>query len=151
MIAIAISLACLTTAIALTSATGTIFEKLTHGKIPYKLGVTLCSLVSVFLSIKSVDEIIKYAVNILLFIYPITFTLILLLLLFGRFVTARLPYMMGIATTAVISLLSVLRNLNVDMLADVKGTLPLHSYQLEWLLPSFSVFIIFAILKKTDS
>ncbi|WP_203970499.1 branched-chain amino acid transport system II carrier protein [Capnocytophaga stomatis] len=152
VMAIAIAFACLTTAIALTSATGSIFEKMSKGRIPYKLGVTLCTIISAFISVNSVDSIINYAINILLFIYPIVFTLILYILLFGRFVQSKTPFVASIVATALVSLISVLKNLNLnwnlEFLFRIKEALPLNSYHLEWLLPSLVVFVIFAIFGK---
>src|SRR5690606_39955359 len=52
-IAISIALACLTTAIALTSAVGTFFSSLTKGKLSYKLLVTVCCIASCVLDRKS--------------------------------------------------------------------------------------------------
>ncbi|MFK8282320.1 branched-chain amino acid transport system II carrier protein [Capnocytophaga cynodegmi] len=152
VMAIAIAFACLTTAIALTSATGSIFEKMSKDKIPYKLGVTLCTVVSAFISINSVDSIINYAINILLFIYPIVFTLILYILLFGRIVESKKPFIASIVVTALISLISVLKNLNLnwnlDFLFRIKEQLPLNSYHLEWLLPSLITFVIFTTFSR---
>jgi len=149
-IAIAIALACLTTAIALTSAVGAFFEELTQNFISYKTGVIASSLISAVLSINSVDSIIDYAIHILLFIYPIVFTLILYVLLFEKFVSSRLPYIMSILTTALLSLISSLRNMGTEMhhLYDWKEHLPLSDYNLEWLLPSFVVFVTVAVFSK---
>lgn len=150
VIAVAISFACLTTAIALTSATGSIVEKFSSGKISYRTGVIVCTLVSMFFSINSVDEIIVYAINILLFIYPITLTVIIYTLIFSKLVKNKLPYIMTIISTAIISLIAVFENLGLDFktLYKFKKSIPLENYQLEWLLPSFIVFIIFAFFKK---
>lgn len=149
VIAVAIAFACLTTAIALTSATGSILENLTKRKLPYKAGVTLCTLISVFLSINGVDTIIKYAVNILLFIYPIVFTLILTVLVFGSWIREKTPYVAAILVTAFVSIFSVLKNLNIgaDLIGKYKDYLPLSYYGLEWLLPAFATFAFFVLLK----
>lgn len=152
VMAVAIALACLTTAIALTSATGSIFEKMSKGRIPYKLGVSLCTIISAFISVNSVDSIINYAINILLFVYPIVFTLILYILLFGRFVQARTPFIASIVATALVSLVAVLKNLNLnwnlDFLFQMKEALPLNNYHLEWVFPSLVTFVIVAVVAK---
>lgn len=126
------------------------FEELTQNFISYKTGVIASSLISAVLSINSVDSIIDYAIHILLFIYPIVFTLILYVLLFERFVSSRLPYIMSILTTALLSLISSLRNMGTEMhhLYDWKEHLPLNDYNLEWLLPSFIVFVTAAVFSK---
>lgn len=142
VISLTISLACITTAIALTSAVGNFFEEITNKKISYKWVVIICLIISTILSIKNVDEIINYAINILLFIYPITFALILLVLFFGRKVNYRLPYLVSILITAFLSSISILENLNlkINILSDFKKNLPLQEYSVEWLIPSFLGF-----------
>lgn len=104
-----------------------------------------------YLSIKSVDDIIGYAVNILLFIYPITFALILYVLLFGRLVKTRLPYIATIIVTAMISLISVFENIKIDVfgLYELKKIIPLNSHNLEWFIPSLVTFIVFAFISRT--
>src|SRR5690606_5316612 len=76
-IALSIALACLTTAIALTSAVGTFFSQLTKQKLSYQVLVTACCVISCLLSITGVDNIISFAYPILIFVYPIVITLVL--------------------------------------------------------------------------
>lgn len=149
-IAVAIGFACLTTAIALTSAVGDFFEEFTKGKISYKVGVVLCTLVSVVLSVNSVDAIIQYAGLILLFLYPIVFTIILYELLFSNFVRNRIAYLVSIAITAVVSAIAIAEHLNLPLgsLYQFRQWLPLSSYQLEWVLPSLIGFVITTIFVK---
>src|SRR5690606_13523199 len=84
--AICIALACLTTAVALTSAVGSFFSKLAKNKIGYKAIVVICCVISCVLSITGVDNIIEYAYPFLAFIYPIVITLVLYVVLFGKFI-----------------------------------------------------------------
>lgn len=150
VISVAITLACITTAIALSSATGDIFSQLSNGRISYKLGVIICVAVAGILSVNSVDEIIKYAVNILLFVYPIVFTLILLMLVFGKKVKTRVPYFLAILMASLLSLISIGENLGwkVAFLSTMKKAIPLQEYSLEWLLPSFFVFGISCLFSR---
>lgn len=149
-IAIAIGMACLTTAIALTSSVGSFFEELSKGKLPYKAGVLLCTVVSLVLSINDVDSIIQYAAYILLFIYPIVFTIIIDILLFGHRVKAKSPYTFSILVTAMLSLIDSCNSWGVPMegLYALKAQLPLNTYNLGWLLPSLLAFLAVAIFKK---
>lgn len=150
VISVAISLACLTTAIALTSATGAFFENISKGRISYRIAVAVCSIVSLILSVNSVEEIINYAADILIFIYPVTFTLLLLILVFGRKVDYKLPYVLGMLMTALLSLISVFENMKWDFerLYHLKKSIPLSSYNLEWLLPSVIAFWVGYIISK---
>ncbi|MCP2037592.1 branched-chain amino acid transport system II carrier protein [Chryseobacterium sp. HSC-36S06] len=146
VISFAVALACLTTAIALTSAMGSFLEKLTFGKINYKMGVLLTCLVSGYFSVKSVEEIIDYAVVILGFIYPITFALILTVLFFGKLIFSRAPFIAAVTVAALVASLSVFQHFNLfpQSIAQINSWLPLSQHQLGWLLPSFLAFFIAA-------
>ena len=146
VISLAVALACLTTAIALTSAMGSFLEKLTFGKINYKIGVLLTCLVSGYFSVKSVEEIINYAVVILGFIYPITFALILTVLFFGKLIFSRTPFIAAVTVAALVASLSVFQHLSLfpQSVAQINSWLPLSQHQLGWLIPSFLAFFIAA-------
>jgi len=148
-VALAIGFACLTTAIALTSAVGLFSEEVTHQRIPYKVGAIACTLISLVLSINTVDNIINYAIYILLFIYPIVSTLIIIVLFFDRFVNSKLPYILSILVTAIISTIDSCQTLGLpfDKLYEIKSLLPLSDYGLEWFLPALLTFIITAFIK----
>ena len=146
VISVAVAFACLTTAIALSSAMGSFLQELTKGKISYKAGVLITCLVSGYFSVKSVDEIIEYAVVILGFVYPITFALILTVLFFGKMIFSRTPYIAAVTTAGVIALLSVFQHFNIltEPIQAIKNVLPLSEHHLDWLLPSFAAFFIAA-------
>lgn len=150
VISIAVALACLTTAIALTAAMGSFIDKLTKGKISYRVAVILTCIVSGYFSVKSVDEIIEYAVVILSFVYPITFTLILTLLFFGKIIFSKSPYIAAIATAGVVASLTVFKHFGLfSEQIDVLNTwLPLSEHELGWVLPSFLAFFITAGLNR---
>lgn len=144
VISVAVALACLTTAIALSSAMGSFLEQLTKGKISYKVGVIITCLVSGYFSVKSVDEIIEYAVVVLGFIYPITFALILTVLFFGKVVRGRRPFVAAVIAAAVVASFSVFAHFNLfpSVVQQVNDILPLSEHQLGWLMPSFAAFFI---------
>lgn len=146
IISFAVALACLTTAIALTSAMGSFLEELTKGKIGYRAGVVLTCLVSAYFSVKSVEEIIEYAGVILGFVYPITFALILTVLFFGKIIFSKAPFVAAVATAGAVASLSVFQyfNLFTANIENLRSWLPLSQHHLEWLLPSFAAFFIAA-------
>ncbi|MFC2399839.1 MAG: branched-chain amino acid transport system II carrier protein [Capnocytophaga gingivalis] len=149
VISVAVAFACLTTAVAIVSAMGGIFETLSHGRIPYRWGVWGCTLVSFVLSIQSVDQIILYAGYILDFVYPITIALTLFILLFGKRVHKKTPYIIGVSFTAVFSAIFVIGNLmESQTLKGIQDSLPLAQYHIEWLLPAFAAFGVGAIINK---
>lgn len=143
-IAISISLACLTTAIALTSAVGTFFSKLTNDRFGYKFLVTASCIVSGLLSIIGVDSIIRFAYPPLAFVYPIVITLVLYVVLFGRLVSSKLPYIAALtasATVATLHVLHIIGFLSPKALAWL-NYIPLFEYELGWVVPSFVAFVI---------
>lgn len=152
IVSVAIALACLTTAIALTTAFGSFMTHLFKNKIPYVVHVLICCLLSVYFSIKGVDEIITYAGGLLNFVYPITFALILTLLLFGKKVKQRSPYIGAIIASACVAFLSVGEQLssNKSIWQNMRAFLPLSSHNLEWLIPSLMVFGILALISRKE-
>lgn len=150
VISIAVALACLTTAIALTAAMGTFVEKLSKGKIGYRAAVFITCFVSGYFSVKSVDEIIEYAVVILSFVYPITFALILTLLFFGKIIFSKSPYIAAISTAGVVASFTVFQHFGLftTEITEVNRWLPLSEHELGWVLPSFAAFFITAALKR---
>ena len=143
-IAISIALACLTTAIALTSAVGSFFSELTHGKLGYKLLVTVCCIISCVLSITGVDNIIAFAYPILTFVYPIVITLVLYTVFFGPFVKSKEPYVLALIGSTIIATLSLFKQLNL-LSADTIATLnhiPFFQYELGWVVPSAVLFLV---------
>ncbi|WP_212592483.1 branched-chain amino acid transport system II carrier protein [Sphingobacterium humi] len=149
-IALSIALACLTTAIALTSAVGTFFSQLTKQKLSYQVLVTACCVVSCLLSITGVDNIISFAYPILIFVYPIVITLVLYIVLFGAFVKHKLPYVGALIASSIIAGLNLCKYLGVlhaDSLA-ILNKIPFFAYELGWVVPSFIFFLIFLAIDK---
>ncbi len=137
-------LACLTTAIALTSAVADYFARITKSRLGYTEGVIMCTLISVILAINGVDEIIHYAGALLNFIYPITLVLILSVLFFGKFIMSKVPFLTAVIVTAVVSFIRVFSQWYPDdqNLKNMVNALPLASFQLEWVLPAIASFVI---------
>lgn len=149
-IAISIALACLTTAIALTSAFGTFFNQLTKNKVSYRILVTICCIFSCILSISGVDTIIQFAYPPLAFVYPIVITLVLYFVIFGRIIKSKAPYigaLIGSTIMALLGLLKVLNLLNEDTL-QLLNHIPFFKYDLGWVIPSVLLFVIFYIVDK---
>lgn len=150
VIAICIALACLTTAIALTSAFGSFFSQLTKGKLSYKLLVTLSCIVAGLLSVIGVDNIIQFAYPPLAFVYPIVMTLVLYIVIFGTFVKSKLPYVLAMVASTIIAtfnILNILNLLQVDTLATLHH-IPLFAYELGWVVPSFVFFVIGVLIDR---
>ena len=152
-IALAMGFACLTTAIALTTAFGVFFQKIFNNKISYVLLVTICCLVSLFLSVFGVDAIINFAYPPLAFVYPITITIVLYVLIFSGKIKQKEPYIGALIGSVLISTCSVLNILGVlpESILNILNKIPLFSYDLGWILPSLIGFVIGLLISKNKN
>ena len=152
-IAVSIALACLTTAIALTSAVGIFFSRLTNNKLSYKLLVTICCLISGVLSISGVDKIIHFAYPPLVLVYPIVITLVLYLVLFGKSIKAKAPYIGALIGSGIIALLTFFKQLNFfdESTLETLHKIPLFEMDLAWIIPSIIGFIIGLLISPKKS
>ncbi len=76
-----VAMACITTAIGLTCATGDFFAKASKGRLKYDQVVLVAVIVSAILSIKGVEGIIAFSMPLLTALYPVVIALTLLNLL----------------------------------------------------------------------
>ncbi|HLW15302.1 MAG TPA: branched-chain amino acid transport system II carrier protein, partial [Flavobacteriaceae bacterium] len=153
LLAICVGLACLTTAIALTTAVSDYFSKLTNNFLSYRLLVVLVCLISGYLAVHGVDTIIDFAFPFLAVIYPIAVCMAIYIVLFGKFITDKKPYIAAVSITFIISVIGLLGNLGIaeEIMTQILNAIPLNKYEIPWVLPSFIIFILFAILPKNKS
>lgn len=151
-IGFSIALACLTTAVALTSAVGTYFSELTGGKLGYKLLVTLCCIISGILAVSGVDNIIQFAYPPLAFVYPIVITLVLYIVLFGQSIKSKAPYVGALIASTVVAFLGLFKVLGLwsEQTLSVLNIIPFFSLDLGWVVPSILGFVIGLIIDKTS-
>lgn len=149
-IALCMAFACLTTSIALTSAVGTFFSRLTNEKLSYTILVVLCTAISFGLSIKGVDEIINFAYPPLAFVYPITITLVIYIVLFGKVVKSKTPYIFALIASTIIAILGLLKLLGkLDQLTiENLNKIPFFEYDLGWIAPSIIGFVIGLLIDR---
>ena len=149
-IALCMAFACLTTSIALTSAVGSFFERLTNGKLSYTVLVVLCTLISFGLSIKGVDEIINFAYPPLAFVYPITITLVIYIVLFGKVVKSKTPFIFALIASTIIAILGLLKLLGYfdEVTITSLNKIPFFEYDLGWVVPSIVGFVIGLLIDK---
>ena len=149
-IAACMAFACLTTAISLTSAVGTFFSELFNNKVGYTAMTIVCTVISFILSVKGVDEIIKFAYPPLVFVYPIVITLVLYIVIFGKTITAKAPYIGAIVASTIIGLLSLLKLLGCfsDDMVEQLNIIPFFENDLGWIVPSIIGFGIGFLFKK---
>lgn len=141
MLAIVIGLACLTTAVGLTSVTSKYFEDVTNKKVKYECIVILICIFSAIASNLGVDKIIAIAVPILSLLYPVSILLVIMNI-FEKFFTNNVTVKGAAYATLLISLLTVIDSLGLKI--DLVHKLPLANLGFNWVIPA----IIGGVLAK---
>ena len=132
ILGIIVALACLTTAIGLTSATGQYFAKLSNNKIKYETIVTVVCIFSLVISNFGVSTIIQFSAPILTFVYPPTIVLVVFTLL-GEKIKNDNVFKFATYAALFISILNIMSDFGVKV--PVINSLPLASLGFNWVLP----------------
>lgn len=148
-IGIAFGLACLTTSIGLLSAGGEFFERISNGKLKYKVNVIIMSVVSIFLANFGLDKIISFSASLLSIIYPVSIVIILLNL-FDSKLKSNLTIKYSTYTTLAFSILTFIGT-KVPSIEGLISYLPLSNIGFSWVLPFVIAFIISNYLLKHDT
>jgi len=150
VLALAISLACLKTAIGLVTSCATTFEQMFEKRVSYKAWVIIFTLFSFAISNVGLTAIINYSIPVLMLLYPLTIVLIILALTEGLFNKARCVYvctMIGAFIAAIFDFIKTLPfGINVSFASKI---LPFFDLGLGWIVPSIIGFIIGLIISKT--
>ncbi len=133
ILGVIVTLACLTTAIGICAAASEYLNDV-FPRISYEAYVYAFVLVSFTIANIGLDAVISKSVPVLLILYPITMTVVLMLLinLFTNIPIASYRFALGFVT--IISILSVLGKGHLELL----DKLPLKSYSMEWILFSLA-------------
>ena len=138
-------LACLTTAIGLTSASGEYLVSITKGKIKYSTFVLYMCLFGTVAAIIGVSGIVKIGAPILAVVYPPTIVLIILAF-FKDKIKNDLIFKLPAFTAVTISFIQVIHEqLGIFKFITI---LPLSDVGFNWIIPSFVAFVIALFIKK---
>mgnify|MGYP002554269152 CR=1 FL=1 len=138
---VVVGLACVTTAIALTSSAAAYFAELCRGKVSYKVFVVVICVFSAVVSNLGLDRIVAIAAPVLDVVYPPTLVLILIAL-----VIPQAPDRVSRAAAAGALLSSVLCTLHAHGVAlSFVEALPLYDLGLSWILPAAAFGLIAAL------
>ncbi len=142
IMSIVVFLACLSTSIGLVASIGALFHKIVP-KISYKQWATLFSVVSFIIANFGLTAIIKAAIPVLVFLYPLTVALIILTFLNGFYKGSPIVHRTATLFTVFPALYDGLHVVKMTPPA-VDGfmqSMPLFQYGLSW-LPIFIVGLI---------
>lgn len=132
LLAIIVALACLTTAIGLTSAAGQYFSDITKGKLKYEYVVISVCVFAAIISNFGVSTIISFAAPILSIVYPATLTLIVLSL-FGKKIKNDNVFKCATYMALLVSVLTVANDYGFNF--QFMHKLPLDSLGFNWIVP----------------
>ena len=145
LLGVIVSLACLTTSIGLTSATGEYFSEATNGKLKYETIVIAVCVFSAVISNFGVGAIIQLSAPILEIVYPVFMALVLLSLVCHNVKNDNV-FKGAAYVTLVVSLLSVSNGL--WGVAPFMEKLPLASLGFSWVLPAIGGAIVGFFIKS---
>lgn len=134
LIGVAIGLACLTTSIGLLSAGSAFFEKISNGKLPYKINAITISIISIIIGSLGVDNIVKISSPILSILYPVTITLIITTLA-DKYITNIKAIRLAIYTSLLLGILEIIPSINLDFI-------PLATLGFAWIIPTVIALLI---------
>lgn len=148
ILGLVVGLACLTTAIGLTSSCGNYFSDLTEGKLKYEVIVVVVCVFSAIVSNFGVDKIIQIAAPLLYMMYPAVVTLILLGLIHTKIqnknvyvLASWVALILGVAhelsTVPLFAKVGVLASLT-----EALNKLPGHSVGFYWIIPVLVAAIV---------
>jgi LIVCS family branched-chain amino acid:cation transporter len=142
--ALVVGFACITTAVGLTSAAASYFERLLNGKISYKaLTIIICTL-SAILANFGLDKIISLAAPILSIVYPPT--LVVIILSFLKHQPGKEVYRSAALGALLVSVLDTLQDLGVGQ--NLTSILPFDSIGFGWVIPSVLFGLIGLFIAK---
>lgn len=142
LLAIAVTIACLTTSIGLTMTTATYFSDLFNNKKLYPIAATVTCLISIFIASMGVDRIIGITGPALNILYPliIVFVIISLIEKSPRPIFYRLP----VYVTLIVVLLEEGSKL---MGNNILGFLLFSNFGFGWLIPAVAAYIIAKLIR----
>ncbi len=143
-------LACLTTAVALLTASATFFTRLFNDRIPYAVHAIILTVISILMATNDVDSIIALAGPALDVIYPVVIVLIALTLL-GGWVKSNRVVAITVYVVLGLSLLTTCATLfDITALKAILAYLPFNEMGLGWCLPAILVFLTATLLTKSN-
>ncbi|MDX1332937.1 MAG: branched-chain amino acid transport system II carrier protein, partial [Robiginitalea sp.] len=151
-LSVLISLACFTTAVGIVTGTSDFVQSRFGGSVAaYRITALAGCVMGVLMGQLPVDYIIAVALPALMFIYPLTISLILLNALPETW-TPRPVFRAVVITTLVFSIPDFLGSLGIAGPGHwLGGCWPLQAYQMGWVIPALLVFVAGSLYLKSKA
>ncbi|MFC7392364.1 branched-chain amino acid transport system II carrier protein [Scopulibacillus cellulosilyticus] len=149
LLALAITFACLTTAIGLVTSCAEYFSNMIP-KISYKWFVVIFSVFSALVANIGLTQLIMFSTPVLTAIYPLTIVLIILTFIDKAIGVPRGVYVGALIGAGVISIFDGLKGAGIQFQATEKlfGHLPLYADGMGWLIPAIVCGLIGLAVSK---
>lgn len=137
VLGIAVLLACLTTAIGLTTSFSDYLTSV-YPKLKYKQVAFVVCVFSFIIANVGLTQLIKISLPILIMIYPVTVVLMVLSFFHTRIGNRRMVYVLGMVFAFLVSFFSGLDNaqLHFGIVHDWMAQLPFYNLGIGWILPA---------------
>lgn len=152
---VAITLACLTTAIGLVASCGEYFSRLSNYRISYNTVAIITTLLSLLLANMGLAKILVVSVPLLEFVYPIIIVLIILALFHNFFNGKSLVYQLTVGITTLLVFVDSIYKIgtslgvNLTLIGQMLNYLPLYNLGFAWVIPAILATIL-ALIPKTE-
>ena len=146
-----VTVTCFTTTAGLIVSTGEFFHN-TFPKISYKIYATLFTLIGFSIANLGLSAIIAYSLPVLMILYPITITIVLIVIV-NKFVALSKPGMqLTIFLASLVSVASVLAStFKISLLEKGIALLPFAAQSLPWLVPVVIGILLSFVLPNKQS
>lgn len=148
VIAIAMTLACLTTAIGLVACCGNFFSRLSNNRISYNKVCLIATIMSTLLANMGLAKILEISVPLLVTVYPIVIVLVVLSLCHNLFGGKRMVYVTSSIGTSVVVLVGLVDMMaakfgaNLTILQSLLALMPWQNQGLGWVTPALFMALI---------
>lgn len=151
VLGIAVSMACLTTAIGIIVVCGQFFNKISYGKLNYKMVCVVVAAISFVLANAGVEMIVRIAVPPLVALYPMVMVMVILTLL-GERLGRRNIWRGAVIGAFAVGLMDAIRGMGLDftMLNTVYEKIPFTAQGLGWVVPAFVLGALGAIKSERE-
>lgn len=141
-LAVMVTVTCFTTTAGLIVSTGEFFHN-TFPKLSYKVYATVFTLIGFAIANLGLNAIIQYSLPVLMILYPITITIVMIVIVNKILPLSKPGMQFTIAIVALIAAASVLApQFKIKGLENMINSLPLAGASLPWLLPAIAGIIL---------
>ena len=157
ILALTIIFACLKTSIGLVTSCSETFERMFPKALPYKAWAIIFTVFSLVVSNIGLSAIIEYSIPVLMFLYPLTITLIALALCGNLFGHDKAVYVSVTACTCVAAVFDFVKTLPANLVEGMhldgvitfaRNVLPWFDLNLGWVVPALIGLAAGLLIKK---